>query len=156
MPMPDKRAIVVVGDGAFHETCQAVADQHAYGQNTVVFVMANGIYGIEQYLVNPNPFRQPPVDYEDKLLNHVYPYNDLPSWNIAKITDAFGGEGRRVENHDQLLGVMEEIRTNCQSNFVVEVVIPKTDVPAVIAAEANKAVGEDEIANPNWPPASVF
>lgn len=154
--MPDKRAIVVVGDGAFHETCQAVADQHAYGQNTVVFVMANGIYGIEQYLVNPNPFRQPPVDYEDKLLNHVYPYNDLPSWNIAKITEAFGGEGRRVENHDQLLGVMEEIRTNCQSNFVVEVVIPKTDVPAVIAAEANKAVGEDEIANPKWPPASVF
>ena len=30
--MPDKRAMVVVGDGAFHETCQAVADQHAYGQ----------------------------------------------------------------------------------------------------------------------------
>ncbi|GMM85121.1 thiamine pyrophosphate-binding protein [Pseudoalteromonas sp. MTN2-4] len=76
---PDKRAIVVVGDGAFHETCQAVADQHAYGQNTVVFVIANGIYGIEQYLVNPNPFRQPPVDYPDKLLNDVYQYNDLPN-----------------------------------------------------------------------------
>ncbi|HEV2844392.1 MAG TPA: thiamine pyrophosphate-dependent enzyme, partial [Thermoanaerobaculia bacterium] len=26
---PDKRVVVVVGDGAFHETCQAVADHHA-------------------------------------------------------------------------------------------------------------------------------
>lgn len=108
---PDKRAVVVVGDGAFHETCQAVADQHAYGLNTVVFVLANGIYGIEQYLVNPNPFRKPPVDYSNKLLDKVYPYNDLPKWNISKVTDAFGGEGRRVTNLGELMGVMEEIRS---------------------------------------------
>ncbi|MEJ6474101.1 alpha-keto acid decarboxylase family protein [Pseudoalteromonas piscicida] len=154
--LPDKRAIVVVGDGAFHETCQAVADQHAYGQNTVVFVLANGIYGIEQYIVNPNPFRKPPVDYADPLLDKVYSYNDLPQWQIANITQAFGGEGRKVSTQEQLLSVMEEIRTKTQCNFVVEVEIPKTDTPASISQEANTAVGEDEIANPNWPPANKF
>ncbi|MCO7186934.1 MULTISPECIES: thiamine pyrophosphate-binding protein [unclassified Pseudoalteromonas] len=153
---PDKRAIVVVGDGAFHETCQAVADQHAYGQNTVVFVLANGIYGIEQYLVNPNPFRTPPVDYQDKLLDKVYSYNDLPAWKIANITEAFGGEGRRVSTVSELMAVMEEIRTNPSSNYVVEVTIPKEDTPHSITIEANTAVGEDEIANPNWPPANKF
>ncbi len=153
---PDKRAIVVVGDGAFHETCQAVADQHAYGQNTVVFVLANGIYGIEQYLVNPNPFRKPPVDYSDKMLDSVYPYNDLPKWNISKVTDAFGGEGRTVSNLGELLGVMEEIRATPDKNFVVEVVIPETVVPAAIQKEAASKVGEDEIENPNWPPSSIF
>jgi indolepyruvate decarboxylase len=153
---PDKRAIVVVGDGAFHETCQAVADQHAYGQNTVVFVIANGIYGIEQYLVNPNPFRQPPVDYPDKLLNDVYQYNDLPNWEIAKITDAFGGKGRKVTTVEQLYGVLEEIRADDKNNYVVELCIPKDNVPNAIALEAQDAVGEDEIDNPNWPPAGKF
>ncbi|MCL1050998.1 thiamine pyrophosphate-dependent enzyme [Shewanella abyssi] len=153
---PDKRSIVVVGDGAFHETCQAVADQHAYGQNTVVFVIANGIYGIEQYLVNPNPFRTPPIDYQDPLLDEVYPYNDLPPWNISKITDTFGGEGRKVSNLGELLAVMEEIRSNEESNFVVEVCIPKDNVPHSIALEAASTVGEDEIDNPNWPPAGKF
>ncbi|AWB68238.1 hypothetical protein C2869_18270 [Saccharobesus litoralis] len=153
---PDKRAVVVVGDGAFHETCQAVADQHAYGQNTVVFVLANGIYGIEQYLVNPNPFRKPPVDYSDELLDTVYPYNDLPQWQISKVTEAFGGQGRKVVNLEELIGVMEEIRCTPDQNFVVEVVIPTTDVPATIQREAASKVGEDEIENPNWPPAGIF
>lgn len=153
---PDKRAVVVVGDGAFHETCQAVADQHAYGLNTVVFVLANGIYGIEQYLVNPNPFRKPPVDYSDKLLDSVYPYNDLPQWNISKVPDAFGGIGRKVGTVAELMAVMEEIRANPTSNFVVEVTIPTTNVPASIQKEADSKVGEDEIENPNWPPAGVF
>ena len=34
-------------------------DHAAEGHNTVVFVLTNGIYGIEQFLVNPNPFRAP-------------------------------------------------------------------------------------------------
>ncbi|WP_125559969.1 alpha-keto acid decarboxylase family protein [Pseudoalteromonas rubra] len=153
---PDKRSVVVVGDGAFHETCQAVADQHAYGQNTVVFVLANGIYGIEQYLVNPNPFRTPPVDYQDKLLDTVYSYNDLPAWKIANITQAFGGEGRRANTLSELMAVMEEIRTDTHNNYVVEVSIPKTDTPHSISVEANSAVGEDEIANSQWPPANKF
>ncbi|KZN37660.1 hypothetical protein N474_05380 [Pseudoalteromonas luteoviolacea CPMOR-2] len=153
---PDKRSIVVVGDGAFHETCQAVADQHAYGQNTVVFVLANGIYGIEQYLVNPNPFRKPPVDYQDKLLNNVYSYNNLPNWQIAKLPDAFGGKGIKVSTVEELLGVMEEIRTHDDTNYVVEVCIPKEDTPLSISKEADSAVGEDEISNPDWPPAGKF
>jgi indolepyruvate decarboxylase len=153
---PDKRAIVVVGDGAFHETCQAVGDQHAYGQNTVVFVIANGIYGIEQYLVNPNPFRTPPVNYKSPLLDKVYSYNELPCWNISKLTDAFGGKGRKVTNLVELLRVMEEIRANPETNYLVEVCIPKHSVPKVIALEAATAVGEDEIENPKWPPANKF
>jgi indolepyruvate decarboxylase len=89
--MPDKRVVVVVGDGAFQETCQAVSSHRQLGQNTVVFVLANGIYGIEQKLVNPNPFRTPPKGYQDQLLNQVYPYNLLHDWHYEKLTDVFGG-----------------------------------------------------------------
>ena len=153
---PDKRAVVVVGDGAFHETCQAVSDHHAYGHNTVVFILSNGIYGIEQLLVNPNPFRKPPRDYTDGLLNSVYPYNDLPAWKFDKLTEAFGGIGRKATNLLELSTILDEIKSNPDSNFVVEVCIPKTDVPAAIAANLNADVGEDEIENPQWPPVAKF
>ncbi|NVK43174.1 MAG: alpha-keto acid decarboxylase family protein [Oceanospirillaceae bacterium] len=155
---PDKRAVVVVGDGAFHETCQAVSDHHAYGQNTVVFVLANGIYGIEQQLVNPNPFRsgEGRRHYPDPLQNEVYPYNDLPHWNYSRLPEVFGGKGHRVSSLDELGSVMAEIRDNPQQNYVVEVKLDKTDIPAAIAAHIDTDVGEDETDNPNWPPATIF
>ena len=153
---PDKRVVVVVGDGSFHETCQAVSDHHAYGHNTVVFILSNGIYGIEQLLVNPNPFRTPPHAYKDKLLNSVYPYNDLPSWKFDKLTEAFGGIGKKATNMNELVAILDDIRMTPDSNFVVEVCIPKTDVPAATRVNLETDVGEDEIENPNWPPAAIF
>jgi indolepyruvate decarboxylase len=149
--------IVVVGDGAFHETCQAVSDHHAHGQNNVVFVLVNGLYGIEQEIVNPNPFRTPPIHYSDPQLDVVYPYNQLPLWQYSKITDAFGGEGRKAGTGAELASILAEIRTMPDSNFVVEITLPTTDVPAGIrGALAAGAVGEDEIENAAWPPVQIF
>jgi indolepyruvate decarboxylase len=153
---PDKRVMVVVGDGAFHETCQAVSDQHAYGHNTVVFVLKNGLYGIEQFIVNPNPFREPPVQYSSKLENAMYPYNALASWEYDKVVEAFGGEGRKAQSVAQLQEILGEIRRRPEINFVVEVTIPEVSLPSALRAEVDTSVGEDEIDNPNWPPASKF
>ena len=152
---PDKRVVVVVGDGAFQETCQAVSSHHYLGQDTVVFVLANGIYGIEQKLVNPNPFRTPPEDHPDPLQNAVYPYNDLHAWEYEKLTDAFGGVGRRVRTVDELAKVLAEIDATPDTNFVVHVEIPRVDTPAAIRAHLGGA-GEDETDNAQWPPALLF
>lgn len=153
---PGKRAVVVVGDGAFHETCQAVSDHTAYGQNTVVFVLSNGLYGIEQYLVNPNPFRTPPVDYPDPLLNSPYPYNRLPAWDFVALAQAFGAQGRRVGTAGELASVLAETRTSPERNVLVEVCLPERDLPHALAAAAAVSVGEDETENPGWPPAETF
>ncbi|TXF87811.1 alpha-keto acid decarboxylase family protein [Neolewinella aurantiaca] len=152
-----KRTFVVVGDGAFQEVCQAVSDQNYHGQNNVVFVLSNTIYGIEQYLVNPNPFRNSPVDYppQDDLLNSVYSYNDLHQWDFVKLGESFGSIGRRVESLAQLEEVFCEIDDCPDRNFLVEIVVPKTDIPADLLAGAG-GVGEDETANENWPPADKF
>jgi indolepyruvate decarboxylase len=151
---PDRRAVVVVGDGAFHETCQAVSDHHAYGHDSVVFVISNGLYGIEQFLVNPNPFRVPPVDYpDDPLQNAPYVYNELPAWNFVALAEGWGGLGRTVSNTSELAAVLTEIRDTPDHNFVVEVVVPQLNTPSALATDA---VGEDETANPGWPPAGTF
>lgn len=153
----NKRTFVVVGDGAFQEVCQAVSDQNYHGQNNVIFVLSNSIYGIEQFLVNPNPFRESPVNYppKDDLLNSVYSYNDLHQWDYVKLGESFGSIGRRVETLDQLAEVLCEIENHPARNFLVEIVVPKTDIPADLLAAA-KYVGEDETANENWPPAAKF
>lgn len=156
LAQPDRRVLVVTGDGAFHETCQAVADHYAHGQNTVVFVLANGIYGIEQEIVNPNVFRDPPIRYPDAQLDRIYPYNVVPAWNYSKITETFGGQGRKAETVDQLNTILQEIGRWTDTNFVVEVAIPRTAVPAAIAGGLPARVGEDETDNPAWPPAGVY
>jgi indolepyruvate decarboxylase len=151
---PDLRAVVVVGDGAFHETCQAVSDHQAYGQNTVVFVISNGLYGIEQFLVNPNPFREPPAKYPaDSLQNAPYVYNELPRWNFVALAEGWGGVGRTVSTAAELAAVLTEIRDTPDRNFLVEVVVPQLNIPSALSTAA---VGEDETANPGWPPASTF
>lgn len=156
LAQPDRRVVVVTGGGAFHETCQAVADHHAHGQNTVVFVLANGIYGIEQEIVNPDVFRTPPVRYPDAQLDRIYPYNVVPAWQYSKITEAFGGQGRIARTVEELHVILQEIKERTDTNFVVELVIPQTAVPAAIGHGLPASVGEDEIDNPHWPPSSVY
>ena len=148
---PGRRPIVFVGDGAFQETCQALSDHHSLPTNSVVFVLDNGIYGIEQMLVNPNPFRHPPVDYPERTLNTVYTYNDMPAWNYEKMADVFGGLGRVANTQGDLETVLEEINERPEDNFIVHVKLPKTDIPTSISYRLD-GVGEDETDNPGWPP----
>lgn len=154
---PDKRAVVVLGDGGFQEVCQAVSDQNFHGQNTVVFVMSNRLYGIEQYLVNPNPFREKRAKYKgkNKILNTLYSYNDLHPWDYVKLAEAFGSKGFKVKTLAELQAVLAVINKDKKSNFLVEVVVPKKDLP-IDLAQFVKGVGEDEIPHKNWPPANKF
>ena len=147
------RVLVFTGDGSFHETCQAISDHHHQGHNTVVFVIDNGIYGLEQMLVNPNPFRDPQRHYEDPLLNAIYPYNRLARWHFAKITEVMGGCGYEVATVAELREVLSEIEDSQESNVVVHVRVPETDYPQAVAGKVTQdAVGEDETEHPGWPP----
>jgi len=141
-----KRPLVFVGDGAFQETCQAVSGHKHYNTNNVVFVLDNGIYGIEQMLVNPNPFRtgDDKVHYETRpQQNDVYDYNKLNKWNYEKIVDMVGGRGAVVNTNAKLRLLLTEIDQHPDENFVVRVMLNETDIPQSIAYRT-KTHGEDE------------
>ncbi|MFN8394303.1 MAG: hypothetical protein U0176_06450 [Bacteroidia bacterium] len=119
----------------------------------------NGIYGIEQELVNPNPFRidGQKVDYSDPLFNDMFIYNRLHSWKYSKIVEVMGGEGRTVNTVAELTKVLEEIRKDPKANFVVAVSIPEDNAPGSLQHHlVNTSPGEDEIPNPAWPPYLVY
>ncbi|HXT15467.1 MAG TPA: thiamine pyrophosphate-binding protein [Gemmatimonadaceae bacterium] len=152
---PNERTLVFVGDGAFQETCQGVSAMRALGQNTVVFVLDNGIYGIEQRLVNPNPFRAPVTKYQPPLLNDIYSYNHMHPWAYERLADVFGGQGRTAKNVEELRAVLKEIDEKPAELFLVHVTLPATDTPAAVKPGL-RAPGEDETLHPNWPPANIF
>jgi indolepyruvate decarboxylase len=153
--LPNRRVLVIVGDGAFQETCQALSTQHRSRHDTVVFVLANGIYGIEQKLVNPNPFRSAKESYAEPILNAVYPYNELEDWAYEKLADVIGGQGRRVDNLGELRAVLTEIMAHPDDRYIVNVRLPRTDTPSAVARSLPE-VGEDETSNAAWPPRLLF
>jgi indolepyruvate decarboxylase len=150
----EKRIVVVAGDGAFQETCQAVSSYTQLGHNTVVFILDNGIYGIEQKLVNPNPFRENADDYAaDK---DVYEYNKLCQWNYAELVKVFGsGIGHKVSTHAELQSVIKEILMKPKDSFIIHVKIPKLSIPSSLIQSLD-GPGEDELTHPQWPPENVF
>ncbi|WP_202703202.1 alpha-keto acid decarboxylase family protein [Flavobacterium sp. UGB4466] len=146
---PDKRPVVFVGDGAFQETCQAISTQNKLKHDTIVFVLDNGIYGIEQMLVNPNPFRgADQVDYDIPDLNTVYDYNEMHRWKYAKLVDVFGGKGFEVNTLDELEDVLQQLDT-IKENTIIHVNIPKTSIPEAIAYKTEEP-GEDEFLDKDW------
>lgn len=148
---PNQRVMVFVGDGAFQETCQAVSTQCHLNHNTVVFILDNKIYGIEQLLVNPNPFRgKDKIDYPQESFNKVYKYNELNNWKYSKLTDVFGsGTGLEVKTLSELNDAIKMIRSRPNDIFIVHVHIPKTDIPSSIKYKTEKP-GQDEVLNPNY------
>jgi indolepyruvate decarboxylase len=146
---PDKRPVVFVGDGAFQETCQAISTQNKLKHDTVVFVLDNGIYGIEQMLVNPNPFRgADKVEYSIPDLNDIYDYNQMHRWKYAKLVDVFGGRGFEVNTLNELDEVLKHLE-NIKENTIVHVNIPKTSIPESIAYKTEEP-GEDEFLDKDW------
>jgi indolepyruvate decarboxylase len=52
-----RRPLVICGDGGFHMTAQTLSTMAQYGCNPVIIILANNIYGYEQFLVDESYFQ---------------------------------------------------------------------------------------------------
>jgi indolepyruvate decarboxylase len=74
---PQRRTILITGEGSHQLTVQEVSQFHRFGLKPLIFVLNNDGYLIERLLCkNPNSY-----------------YNDLAKWNYAKLPEALGCEG---------------------------------------------------------------
>ena len=55
----NRRPLVICGDGGFHMTAPTLSTMVQHGCNPVVVVIANGIYGYEQFLLDKSYFNSP-------------------------------------------------------------------------------------------------
>ncbi len=122
---PDKRPVVFAGDGAIHMTIQAFSTMLNLNTSPVIFVMNNGIYGVEQWLVDASVYA-PPGDP-----GRVTPINKLARWEFSKAPDLFGGGvGYRVETLAELDAALADIAQAPRVLTIVDVRLPELSVPS--------------------------
>ncbi|WP_223165759.1 thiamine pyrophosphate-dependent enzyme [Lentzea indica] len=80
----DQRVMVFSGDGGFQMTTQCLSTQTRFGLDPIIFVINNGVYGVEQWLADSTVF------HTDKPF---YTSCTLHPWNYSKLSGVFGCQG---------------------------------------------------------------
>ncbi|WP_085316810.1 thiamine pyrophosphate-binding protein [Derxia lacustris] len=102
----NRRVISISGDGAFAESVNALGTLAELGLDCVVFVMANGVFAIEQFLINPQAFA-PGSGVQFSALTQVA---QTSLWNWRALAAGFGGVGYEVTTNAELQQVLAELR----------------------------------------------
>jgi len=107
----NRRVISVSGDGAFSETSNCLGTIAELGLDNVIFVMANGVFAIEQFLINADAFctngsGNKPIP-KFKSLTQV-PQTSLMDW--VSLAKGFGGVGYEVTTNEELANVIEILK----------------------------------------------
>ena len=112
---PDKRTVVLIGDGALQMTVQELGSHIRFNTNALIFVLNNNGYLIERLI-------------------HDGPYNEIQTWQYARLPDVFGGGyGVKVCTEDELELALQEAKKRSGQTVVIEIVVDKMDSTDTLA-----------------------
>lgn len=115
---PDRRVILIIGDGAAQLTIQEMGSMLRDGQAPVILLLNNGGYTVER-----------------AIHGAAQRYNDIASWNWTQIPPALNAaqqvECWRVAQAIQLAEVLERLARSQRLSFI-EVMLPKADLPELL------------------------
>lgn len=111
---PDRRPVVIVGDGAFQMTGTEVAATARWGVHPVVIVLNNDGYGTERPMLEGG-------------------FNDIPALRYAALPQYLGfGVGVRADTEDGFDAALAEALDDPSQLRMVEAIIPRHDVSPVL------------------------
>ncbi|UVC28271.1 alpha-keto acid decarboxylase family protein [Pantoea sp. SOD02] len=115
---PDRRVILIIGDGSAQLTIQELGSMLRDGQQPIIFLINNDGYTVERAIHGA----------EQR-------YNDIAQWNWTALPQALSQEcaaqSWRVRETVQLDAVMEQLMRNRRLSLV-EVVMDKQDLPPLL------------------------
>ncbi|HAV7173970.1 TPA: alpha-keto acid decarboxylase family protein [Salmonella enterica subsp. enterica serovar Typhimurium] len=115
---PDRRVILIIGDGAAQLTIQEMGSMLRDGQAPVILLINNDGYTVER-----------------AIHGAAQRYNDIASWNWTQIPPALNAaqqaECWRVTQAIQLAEVLERLARPQRLSFI-EVMLPKADLPELL------------------------
>jgi indolepyruvate decarboxylase len=117
----DKRVMVFAGDGGFQMSAQCLSTQTRLNLNPIIFVMNNGVYGVEQWLADSTVFHTDKPFYRSCILH---------PWNYSKLADVFGCQGWEVRTYDQLEAAIAGALANANSPSIIQVVVADKSIPS--------------------------
>lgn len=117
---PDRRTIVLTGDGAAQLTIQEMGSMLRDNQRPIILVLNNEGYTVERAIHGP-----------------TQRYNDIALWNWTQVPKALSLESQaecwRVSEAGQLAEVLERAAHRDRLSLI-EVMLPKEDVPPLLSA----------------------
>ncbi|MFJ5853458.1 indolepyruvate decarboxylase [Enterobacter cancerogenus] len=117
---PNRRVIVLTGDGAAQLTIQELGSMLRDKQHPIVLVLNNEGYTVER-----------------AIHGSEQRYNDIALWNWTQIPQALSldpqAECWRVSEAEQLAEVLDKVAHH-ERLALIEVMLPKADIPPLLAA----------------------
>jgi TPP-dependent 2-oxoacid decarboxylase len=113
---PDRRHILVIGDGALQMTVQELSSLVAYERHAIVLLLNNDDYTIERLIHGP----------EQR-------YNDIPRWHYGHLLEAFGGAQGALPLHASTEAELDAALSSAEGAsdklVFIEVVMAREDGP---------------------------
>lgn len=116
----NQRVMVFSGDGGFQESPQCLSTQTRFNLNPIIFVINNGVYGVEQWLADSTVFSTEEPFYKSCVLH---------PWNYSKLSEVFGCQGWKVSTYDELKNAILGALENSSSPSIIEVLVPSKSIP---------------------------
>jgi indolepyruvate decarboxylase len=116
----EQRVMAFCGDGGFQMTAQCLSTQTRFNLNPIIFVMNNGVYGVEQWLGNASVFFNDKTFFKSCILH---------PWNYSKLADVFGCQGWKAGTYGELQEAITGALANSSSPSIIQVVIPSKSIP---------------------------
>jgi indolepyruvate decarboxylase len=117
---PDQRVIVFSGDGGFQMTAQCLSTQTRFNLNPIIFVINNGVYGVEQWLADASVFHTDKPFYKSCILH---------PWDYSKLSEVFGCRGWKVGTYGELKDAVTGALANTGSPSIIQVLVPDKSIP---------------------------
>ncbi|MGZ8785953.1 MAG: alpha-keto acid decarboxylase family protein [Acidimicrobiia bacterium] len=117
----DQRVMVFAGDGGFQMTAQCLSTQTRFNLNPMIFVINNGVYGVEQWLADASVFATDKLFYKSCILH---------PWNYSKLSDVFGCQGWKVSTYGELGEAISCATANLDGPSIIEVVVASKSIPS--------------------------
>jgi indolepyruvate decarboxylase len=117
---PDRRVVLFVGDGSAHLSAQELGSMLRDRMKPVIFVLNNDGYTVER-----------------AIHGATQRYNDIASWNWQLLAQALGAGSPSESLRAGTLAELERALVEAEASdclTLVEVMLPKQDVPELLAA----------------------
>ncbi|MDT4993726.1 MAG: indolepyruvate decarboxylase, partial [Actinoplanes sp.] len=98
-----------------------------FGLNPIIFVINNGVYGVEQWLADASVFHTDKPFYGSCVLH---------PWNYSKLAEVFGCQGWKVGTYQELGDAMKGALANTDGPSIIEVVVASKSIPQNAAWKA--------------------
>jgi indolepyruvate decarboxylase len=126
----NQRVMVFTGDGGFQMSAQCLSTQTRFGLNPIIFVIDNGVYGVEQWLADASIFETNSPASQDSQGQPFFKECLLHRWDYSKLADVFHCKGWKANTYHELEDAINGALTNLTGPSIIQVVVPSKSIPS--------------------------